>query len=72
MFAGRGARVSCEGRGLGHVLGAWSLGQDLTVSAELSGAVGGLHAGQSPWINAAETRSEVCFAPQSAAGSGLE
>lgn len=54
------------------MLGAWSLGQDLAVRAELSGEVGGLHAGQSPWINAAETRSEVCFAPQSAAGSGLE
>lgn len=35
-----GTRVSCEGRGLGHMGGAWSLGQGLTVNAELSGKVG--------------------------------
>lgn len=56
-----GTRVSCEGRGLGHMGGAWSLGQGLTVNAELSGKVG-THAegwaGRSPWVNAAETRSE--------------
>lgn len=54
-------RVSCEGRGLGHTGGAWSLGQGLTVNAELSGKVG-THAegwaGRSAWLNAAETRSE--------------
>lgn len=56
-----GTRVSCEGRSLEHMGEAWSLGQGLTVNAELSGKVG-THAegqaGRSPWVNAVETRSE--------------